>query len=402
MDALASFMAPDFRRDPYPFLKWLRENDPVHQTSKGFHLVSRHADAVAVQRLTGDVFRGPDPARLAQHLPSALEHPSIAFRLDAMLLKNPPEHTRLRRLVAQDFTPKRVSDLRGRITEMCDELLDAVEQPLRDGAVVDLHTKLATALTVQVISELVGVPRSAQDWLSPLVKDFVEALSGLSEEALNTADQNTKVLREYFQELIDERRRTPQQDLVSALVAMRSNEPDRLSDDEVISMLLTLWIAGFETTAAGIDHGVLAMINHPDQREWLHRDATKFVDEVLRYSGPALFTPVPRIATQPVELSGITLPAGSDVRPIFAAANRDPEAFEDPDRFDPSRDTSASLAFGYGIHRCLGSFLGSAEIGVALTRLHERFPNLALGGEPQWGTALPMHAPVVLPVALDR
>jgi cytochrome P450 family 114 len=122
---------------------------------------------------------------------------------------------------------------------------------------------------------------------------------------------------------------------------------------------------------------------------------------VLRYSGPALFTPVPRIATSPVQLSGITVPVGSDVRPLFAAANRDPAAFEDPDRFDPARDTSASLAFGHGIHHCLGAFLGRTEIRIALTRLQERFRNLVLGGPAEWGTALPMHAPTTLPVALN-
>jgi cytochrome P450 len=254
--------------------------------------------------------------------------------------------------------------------------------PLSAEAVVDLHATLASALTVQVIADVVGVPRADHDWLAPLVRDFVEALSGLSEEALLTADQNTKVLRGYFQELIDERRRTPRPDLVSALVATRSAEPDRLSDDEVVSMLLTLWIAGFETTAAGIDHGVLALINHPDQRGWLNRDAVAFTDEVLRFSGPALFTPVPRIATRPVELSGITLPAGSDVRPLFAAANRDPEVFEDPDRFDPSRDTSASLAFGHGIHHCLGAPLARLEGRIALQSFAERFPDLQLAASP--------------------
>jgi cytochrome P450 family 114 len=401
MDALAVFATPEFRRDPYPFLKHLRENDPVHRTSRGFYLVSRHADATAVQQGTGGLFRGPDRDRIAQDLPSAVHHPSVAFRLDAMLLKDPPEHTRLRRLVARDFTPKRVADLSERITILCDDLLDSIAEPLRDGEVVDLHAKLSTALTVRVIAELVGVPPSDHDWLAQLVRVFVAALGGLSEDALVTADQHTKVLRDYFQDLIDERRRALRPDLVSALVATRSAEPDRLSDDEVASMLLTLWIAGFETTAAGIDHGVLALVNHPDQRGWLSRDADAFTSEVLRYSGPALFTPVPRIATSPVQLSGITVPVGSDVRPLFAAANRDPAAFEDPDRFDPARDTSASLAFGHGIHHCLGAFLGRAEIRIALTRLQGRFRNLVLGGPAEWGTALPMHAPTTLPVALN-
>lgn len=396
MDVLKTFSTPEFRRDPYPFLRWLRENEPVHQTSAGFYLVTRHADAALVQKGTGGLFRSPDRARIAEQYAGALRHPSMAFRLDAMLLKNPPEHTRLRRLVARDFTPKRVAGLTGRIGELCDDLLDDIAEPLRRGEVVDLHTRLSAQLTLSVIAELIGVPESDRGWLAPAVTDFVAALGSMSEDLLAVADQHTTMLQEYFHKLIDDRRRNPASDLVSALA--QGDESDRLTDDEVVSMLLTLWIAGFETTAAGIDHAVLAMINNPGQRHWITEDA--FTDEVLRHSGPGLFTPVPRIATEPVLLSGIVLPAGSDVRPMFAAANRDPDAFPDPDVFDPSRDTSAALAFGHGIHHCLGMFLARAEIRVALTRLHARFPDLTLAGEPTWGTALPMHAPCAVPVAL--
>jgi cytochrome P450 family 114 len=401
MNVLAQFASPDFRRDPYPFLKWLRDNDPVHRTSMGFHLISRHADVQAMQRGVGEVFRSPDRELLAQRYADAMRHPSMAFRLDTMLQKNPPEHTRLRRLVARDFTPKRVADLRERIGLSCDRLLDSIEEPLRDGEVVDLHAELSKALTIKVIADLIGVPESDHGWLTSFVTDFVAAFVGMSEEMMTLADQHTKLLREYFQGMIDERRREPRQDLVSALVAERD---DTLSDDEVISMLWLLWIAGFETTAASIDHGVLAMIGNPDQRGWLTRDAaaaTAFTDEVLRHSGPALFSPVPRLADRPVTFGEIELPAGSDVRPVFAAANRDPAAFADPDRFDPGRDTSATVAFGHGIHHCIGSFLARAEISISLARLQARFPALVLGEQPEWGTALPMYAPVTLPVALD-
>ena len=404
MDVLAEFATPDFRRDPYPFLRWLRENEPVHRTRAGFYLVSRHADAVSVQRGTGELFRGPDRDRLTEQYASALRHPSTAFRLDAMLLKNPPEHTRLRRLVARDFTPKRVAELTGRIGVLCDGLLDDTAEPLCQGEVIDLHDRLAARLTLCVIAELIGVPLSDRDWLAPVVTDFVSALGSMSEDLLTVADQHTRMLQEYFHKLIDERRRTPAPDLVSALVPRDGGDSDGLTDDEVVSMLLTLWIAGFETTAAGIDHAALAMINHPDHRHWLAEgtsSAAAFTDEVLRHSGPGLFTPVPRIATEPVRLAGTELPAGSDVRPVFAAANRDPDVFPDPDVFDPARDTTGTLAFGHGIHHCLGTFLGRAEIRVALTRLHARFPGLVLAGEPLWGNALPMHAPLAVPVALD-
>ncbi|QUQ65534.1 cytochrome P450 [Kutzneria sp. CA-103260] len=400
MDALAEFAKPDFRRDPYPFLRWLRENEPVHRTSAGFYLVSRHADAACVQRGTGEVFLGPDRARLVEQYASALRHPSMAFRLDAMLLKNPPEHTRLRRLVAKAFTPKHVAGLNDRIGVLCDELIDDVTEPLRQGEVVDLHARLAVELTLGVIAELIGVPAADRAWLAAVVTDFVAALGSMSEDLLLVADKHTEMLEGYFLGLIDERRRTPAADLLSALVTTDPEAPERLSDDEIVSMLLTLWIAGFETTAAGIDHGVLTMLDHPGHNHWLTEDPAAFTEEVLRRTGPGLFTPVPRIATRPVRLSDVELPTGSDVRPVFAAANRDPDVFPDPDAFDPARDTSRSLAFGHGIHHCLGAFLAQAEIRIALTRLHTRFPGLAPAGEPVWGNALPMHAPSAVPVAL--
>ncbi|MEV6235655.1 cytochrome P450 [Lentzea sp. NPDC051838] len=402
-NVLADLATPEVCRDPYPLLRWLRENEPVHRTSAGFYLVSRHCDAQWALRNSGDLLRGPDRDRLAEQFAWALSHRSMEFRLDHVLMKDPPEHTRLRRLVAQDFTPRRVSGLSARIEHIADGLLAAIAEPLGDGETVDLHHTLAKPLSLQVISELLGVPEADRGWLGEAVIDFVSALGSLDEASLTITDGHIARLEEYFRAAIDERRGTGGDDLISSLTRIHDQDEDRLRDPELIAMILILWIAGFETTAASIDHGALAMFAHPDQWHWLAdgSDAARaFADEVLRHTGPAIFTPVPRFLTREVELSGVTLPAGADVRPVFAAANRDPEVFPDPDRFDPARDTSASLSFSHGIHHCLGAPLARLEMTVALSRLHAMFPGLAPGGDPVWGTALPMHAPVSVPVTL--
>jgi cytochrome P450 len=406
-DPLAVFATAQFQRDPYPYLRRLREETPVRLTSAGFYLLTRHADVESVTRLSGDLVRSPDPERLAEQYPWAAEHRSMEFRLDHMLMKDPPAHTRLRRIVAREFTPRRVREMAERIAQICAALVDVVAEPLGDRETLDLHQAFSKQLSVQVISELIGVPVADRPWMAEKVALFTEVFAGTDPSQLPLADRYVVELEEYFGGLLAERRRagSAETDLLSALAGVNEADSDRLADGELMSMILLLWIAGFETTAAGIDHGVLTLLAFPEASgALLGDDAARlgYVDEVLRRTGPAVFSPVPRFVTREVTLSGVTLPPGSQIRPVFAAANRDPEVFADPDRFDPTRDASASLAFSHGIHNCLGSFLARTEMSVALNQLHRRFPGLALAGEPEWTPAPPLHAPVSLPVVLDR
>jgi cytochrome P450 len=403
-DPLSVFATPEFQRDPYPYLRELRESAPVCPTAAGFHLLTRHADVELVTRLSGDLVRSPDPERLAEQYPWAAAHRSMEFRLDHMLMKDPPGHTRLRRVIARDFTPRRVGEMAARIGEIVSELADGIGVALGDGETVDLHQAFSKQLSVRVISELLGVPEQDRPWMAEKVGTFTEVFAGTDPSLLAKADEYVLELETYFTDLLNERRRTPQSDLLSALAQVNDADQDRLTDRELMSMVLLLWIAGFETTAAGIDHGVLTLLAFPDQADvLLGDDAARlgYVDEVLRRSGPAVFSPIPRFVTREVTLSGVTLPAGSQIRPVFAAANRDPEVFADPDRFDPARETGATLAFSHGLHHCLGSFLARTEMSVALNQLHQRFPGLELAGEPEWTPAPPMHAPTSLPVALS-
>ncbi|WP_406440287.1 cytochrome P450 [Streptomyces sp. NBC_01613] len=387
VDALILLSSPEAARDPYPVLARLREEEPVHRTPAGFWLVSRHADAQAL--LAGDALRAPE------QLPAAGGHASLAMRLDTMLLKDGAEHARLRRLVARDFTPRRVEGLRARMAAICDRLLDTVAAELHDGGESDLHRSLSVPFTLQVFSELLGVPEGDRAELAECVQDIVAAFGSGRPDQLAVADARTEHLTGYFRELAAARAAEPQDDLVSALVRARDDDPDRLAERELLATLWALWIVGFETTAAALDHGVLALLAHPE----LPLD-DGFVAEVLRWSGPALFSSIPRIAVRDLELDGGTVPAGADVRIAFATANRDPRAFPDPDRFAPGRAGDAALALGHGIHYCLGAFLARAELAVALPRVRARFPALTTAGEPDWNPAVIMHAPATLPVRL--
>ncbi len=404
MDVLAQFTSPGFRRDPYPFLKWLRDNEPVHRTSKGFYLVSRHADAEWVLRDPEDVFRTPDRLRFAEQFPEAIDSRAVNLLLNSMPSLNAPAHTRIRRLVARDFTPKRVACLHEHIGQIADRLLKEIADQLQSGEVVDLHATWTKRLTLDVISDLLGVPEDVRGGLAPDASELAAALGSGSKALLSKADEHTARLEIAFRELIELRRRDPRDDLVSDLVRKR-DEPDAdwLSDEELIAMMWIFWNVGFEGTAAAIEHGVRLMIDNPSQCQWLEgdlQDANAFANEVLRHTGPQIFLGVSQIPARDIELSGVAIPAGAQVRPVLAAANRDPAVFADPDRFDPARDTSASLVFGQGMHHCLGIFLARAEIAIALTRLHQRFPTLVVADEPTWSASFTMRMHSRFPVRL--
>lgn len=402
LDVMARFTSPEFRRDPYPFLRWLREHEPVHRTAKGFYLISRHADADRVLRDPDGVFRTPDRDLLTRQFPAAAGHRSVTLLLNSLPALNSPVHTRIRRLVARDFTPKRVADLQDQIDRTFEALLDGVADRLRAGAEVDLHAELTKPFALAVIADLLGVPADVRGDLAPDASELASALGSGDESLLARADEHAGRLEGHFRDLAGQRRREPRGDLVSALVRDRGDGDDQLSDDELAAMLWILWNVGFEGTAAAIEHGVRALIEHPEQRHWLqdHRSALAFADEVLRHTGPQIFLGVSQIATRDIELGGVCLPAGSQLRPVLAAANRDPDVFADPDRFDPGRDNSASLVFGQGAHHCLGIFLARAEIATALRQLHGRFRSLRMADEPTWSESFTMRVASRFPVVL--
>ncbi|QUQ65530.1 cytochrome P450 [Kutzneria sp. CA-103260] len=378
-DVLTVFSSAEFRADPVPTLHWLLDEQPVHRTRKGFYLISRYSD---VDQLSGhDLVHRPDRARLSEQFPAAQRHRSMRVLLDSMVMANPPEHTRLRRLIGRAFTPHRVDGLRARIGAITDEVLAQIAEPLLDGESVDLHHCWAEPVTLQVLSELLGVPESDRRWLAATVLHISDGIASADEQRMVLADEQTELLDVYFRDLAARKRRQPADDLISALVGT----PDEPAPGDLFGVLWLLWLAGFESSASMMDHGALALFDHPDQASRLdgdHQAGLAFADEVLRHSVVELFTPIPRIAARDLVLSGVDIPAGADLRPMIAAANRDPRMFPDPDRFDPARGNAvAGFAFGQGLHRCVGAFLARAELAIGLARLRRRFPTLGAAGE---------------------
>jgi len=378
----------------------LRQHEPVHRTTAGFYLLSRHADALWLLRNTGTVFLGPKRAQLSTHYPRALSHESQAMIIDTLPTEDGSDHSRLRRLISHEFTRKSVDNLRSDIAGNCTRLLDAIAEPLYDGEIIDLHHTVALPLALTMTCEIFGVSEVDRSWLAAAAADLDLAAGSLSEEVLAVADERARQVQAYLQDLIAERRHAPREDLASVLVAAHDEDEHRVDDDELAGLLRQALV--FNNLAVSIDLGVLAMSNSPDQRAWLcgdHGQVVAFVDEVLRHNAPELYSCAPRIATRDVEFCGVTIPAGSDVRAMLAAANRDPEVFADPDRFDPPRDTREMLTFGQGIHYCLGVHLARAEMAIALSHLQARFPTL-MAGEPLWRggfkTRLPQRVPVFL------
>ncbi|WP_084780267.1 cytochrome P450 family protein [Planobispora rosea] len=370
-------LAPEFVRDPYAQYAGLRDAGPVHPVDfppgmSSFLVIDHEHGRAALSdpRLAKNLQHG---SALLQELAGA--NPAFA---DNMLSSDPPNHTRLRRLVSRAFTPRRVESLRPRVQEITDRLVDRMEGRGR----ADLLDDFAFPLPVTVICELLGVPAEDRDdfrvWSATLV------VPSLDEEAVKRRDEVSGAIQTYFSRLIAERRAAPRDDMVSALAAPRDGD-ETLTEPELIAMLTLLLIAGHETTANLIGNGMLALLTHPDQlrllreRPGLIPDA---VEEFLRYDGP-LERATLRFATEDLRIAGVPIPADSLVHVSLGAAGRDPAAFDDPDRLDVTRPPGQHMAFGHGVHFCLGAPLARMEAHIAFETLLRRLPGIALDCAPE-------------------
>jgi len=382
----AGFPPPQLLQDPYPFYKMLRNSNPVFRVpvgdadSPGLWILTRHRDVQAVlkdARFSVDRRRAAIVEQFKDRLPIAAALGEEGG-LRSMLLMDPPDHTRVRGLVSKAFTPRRVAELRPRIEAIVTTLLDSVE----GGGAFDLIDQLAAPLPAIVIAELLGVPaedhRQFKEWSSALVSAIGSAnpLDGRAqfERALGQ-------LLDYLRGIIAERRKAPQDDLISAMLEAQE-ERDALSDAELLATSNLLLIAGHETTTNLIGNGTLALLRNPEQFARLQRDRSLMrsaIDELLRYDSPVQATA--RVALEPVALDGATLPTSAMVMTGIGAANRDPEVFDDPDRLDLGRTNNHQLSFGFGAHFCLGAPLARLEAEIAFDALLDRFPKLELASE---------------------
>jgi cytochrome P450 len=304
-----------------------------------------------------------------------------------MLQQDPPSHTRLRKLVSKAFTPRAIESLRPRVERLVDGLLDRAAERGH----LDVIADLALPVPSTVICEMMGVPLEDRDrftdWTAAATHLLASQLA--PKEVIDRGILAVLALGEYFGRLVAERRKRPTDDLLSALV-QAEEAGDRLSEEELLSQSIGLLIAGFETTIGLIGNGVLALIRHPEQRARLRADPTlvgRAVEECLRFDGPIVLTV--RILRENTRFGDRWLPKDAQVMAMLAAANRDPAHFPDPDRFDVGRTPNDHLAFGGGVHFCLGAHLARMEAQVAIGKLVQRFGTLALRSESRvWGKSL--------------
>lgn len=386
-----------FNQDPYPAFHSLQQNSPVHRTlmpdGHCAWIVTRYEDAVNVlkdQRFIKDFTVFLDEESRAQ------AHQSIFSR--NMLFADPPDHKRLRGLVQQAFTPRMIEELRGRITEIANELID----DMQDRYQIDLIDDFAFPLPIIVICEMLGVPSEDRDKFRTWSNTLVEASN--DPEKAEKVQQHMQEFTAYLQEWMTSRQENPQDDMISKLIQAEESG-DRLSEQELYGVVSLLIIAGHETTVNLISNGMYALMTHPEQMRKLQKQPDLLrpaIEEMLRFEGPVEFS-TDRWASETVELQGQTIHRGEHVLVALDAANRDPEAFEDPDVFDITRGRSKHLAFGKGMHFCLGAPLARVEAEVSLQALQARFPDLQLStdvSDLEWRPGILMRGLTELPVRL--
>jgi cytochrome P450 len=396
--SLSDLARPEILADPYPFYHRLRSRDPVYWDG-GTWVLTGHAEVVAalhdprltVERVNTDVSLLPPEAQTVMGVIGQVLSMQMVFR-------DPPHHTRLRGLVNKAFTPRVVESMRARIGRIVDELLDAVAVSGR----MDVIRDLAYPLPVTVIAEMLGVPPADRAEL----KRWSDDLAALLGRFDLTWDEHVRIsrsiteLNEYLRGIVAQRRVAPRDDLISALLAAEEHGTV-LSEEELLANCMLLLLAGHETTTNLIGNGLLALLRHPDQLERLRAEPgliATAVEELLRYDSPVQLTS--RVAREELELGGKRITRGQYVSLVLGAANRDPKVFPEPDRLDVGRRENRHVAFGHGIHFCLGAALARLEGQIALGTLLRRMPTLRLEtATPQWRANQALRGLQSLPVA---
>jgi cytochrome P450 len=393
--------------DPFPAFAWLRENDPVHWSpAMKAWIVTRYEDVrrvalnnseISADRLTpffkaNPEFQRTDVTDLMRYLTMW------------MVFRDPPDHTRLRRLFTRAFTPSTVANLLPNITEIVDLLIDQMIAKQRQSETVDFVMDFAYPLPAMVIMDLLGVPR--EDLFRVKVwSDDIALFIGTAQTAENKyarAEVGARAMSGYFRDLVQKRRAVPGDDIITQLIAARE-EKEALSEDEIIGTCILLLFAGHETTANLIGNGFYYSMKFRDQWERLKQDsslAERAIEEWLRYDGPS--GALARVVAQTHEFGGKELRAGQRVFAFLNSANRDPDQFPDADSFDIARRANAHVTFGHGIHFCLGAPLARLEGVVAAKLLTGRLPRIALKlDRPEWHDSLILRGTKALPVSLN-
>jgi cytochrome P450 len=375
---------PGFIADPYPFYRRLRNVDPMHLTPLGFYVASRHPDVIAILRdkRFGKDFIGRMTRRSG---PPILEEPVYRSMSHWMLQLDPPDHGRLRSLVVRAFTARRIEDMRPRIQQIVDEIIDRVEPQGQ----MDLIADFAFRLPVTVICDMLGIPDEDREvfFTGSRAGGRLLDLAPLSRAEIDEQNSYNLVMADYFHRLFELRRRAPGDDLTTRLVEAEENGKS-LTNEELTANVILLFGAGHETTVNLIGNGLLALYRHPDQLRLLKSDlslTSSAIEELLRYDSSVQVTG--RTTLEYVdEIGGISLEKGQSVICLLGSANRDPEAYSDPDQLDITRRDVRAMSFGGGIHYCVGAQLARIEAEIAIATLLRRLPKLQLDNieHPDW------------------
>ena len=396
---LLDLLDPGHRAHPYPIYRQLRERGPLQLPDSNLVVFSSFADCDEVLR---------HPSSCSDRLKSTTTQQAVAagqearpFGAPGFLFLDPPDHTRLRKLVSKAFSPKVVRALETDITALVDALLDAVATAGRFEVIADL----AYPLPVAVICRLLGVPIEDEpkfSWASALLAQGLDPFIAFTGQPQGFEERMEAGLwlRGYLRDLLRQRRANPGEDLMSGLIAVEE-AGDQLTEDEIVATCNLLLVAGHETTVNLIANAVLAMLRHPEHWAALGRDPSRapaIVEETLRYDPPVQL--VGRIAGEDMSIGGVDIPRGETMMLLLAAAHRDPAVTERPDEFDPTRTAIRHLAFGLGPHFCLGAPLARLEANVALSAVTKRFPNARLETEPAYKPNVTLRGVADLVVAV--
>ena len=397
---------PATNANPFPEFARLRAEEPVHWSpAMKAWIVTRYADVKQVSLNNKQI----SADRLMPFFKTNPEYQKgtidslVRYLTHWMVFRDPPDHTRLRRLFNKAFTPTAVENLRPNVEDIVALLIDGMEAKAKRDEPVDYIADFAYPLPASVIMDLLGVPRAELEVVK-VWSDEIALFIGTAQVAGNKylrAESGAKAMSAYFRTLVEDRTREPRADMISQLVLARDDR-DALTTDEIIGTCILLLFAGHETTSNLIGNGFLYSMKNRDQWERLVADpalAATAVEEFLRYDGPS--GALARVAAADVEMGGKTIREGQRVFAFMNSANRDPEAFEDAERFDIGRAQNPHLTFGHGIHFCLGAPLARLEAQIAAVRLSERLARISLsGGEPDWHDSLILRGVKSLPVSL--
>lgn len=394
---VADLYTPEARHDPNPWYAKLHElgpASPLDPATSVYSVVANGFDAV------DDVLRGP---RFLKGIgpKDKLHHPVLATLSRSMMFSLEPDHGRMRGLFNKVFTPRRIAGLEADLIGAIDGLLDRMAELGADGEPVDFIAEFGYQFPTKVIGLLLHLPESDLGWFRERAEriDRYLDLGGKADDKLASADDAVNELTEYYLKLIDDRRRNPGDDIISHLVGLIDSGSDKITDIELVANLVVLLNASFVTTMNLLGNGLLPLLARPDLVDRVRADAdfaSRCVEETLRYDSPVQL--LSRVVGEDTELAGVPLAEGGNVLVLIGAANRDPRKHADPGTFDPDRVDLAHQSFGGGAYFCLGAALSRLEGRLAFPRLFQRFPDLAVAGEPTRSDGFLLRGYSVIPV----